>query len=71
VLQPGPQGKDSYLTAGGPRAVESETETIEVAGGTPQELVVRRTVWGPIVGDDGEAANSRWPGPRIATAPTT
>jgi penicillin amidase len=54
VLQPGPQGKDSYLTAGGPRAVESETETIEVAGGTPQELVVRRTVWGPIVGDDGE-----------------
>lgn len=54
VLQPGPQGQDSYLTADGPRAVESETETIEVAGGKPQELVVRRTVWGPIVGDDGE-----------------
>jgi len=54
VLVPGPQGKDSYLTADGLRAVDREVETIEVAGGEPQELIVRSTIWGPIVGDDGE-----------------
>jgi len=54
VLAPGPDGKDSYLTADGPRAIESETETIEVAGGEPERLVVRRTIWGPVVGDDGD-----------------
>jgi penicillin amidase len=54
VLAHGPEGKDSYLTADGPRAIESETETIEVAGGESEQLVVRRTIWGPVVGDDGE-----------------
>jgi penicillin amidase len=53
-LLPGPAGNDSYLTADGPRAIEREVEMIEVAGGGPQELVVRRTTWGPVVGDDGE-----------------
>ena len=54
VLVPGPEGKDSYLTAGGPRAIESDTETIEVAGGKPESLAVRGTIWGPVIGDDGE-----------------
>lgn len=53
VLEPA-QGKDSYQSADGPRAFEAEIETIDVAGGTPEELVVRRTIWGPVVGDDGD-----------------
>lgn len=53
VLMPGPDGKDSYLTADGPRIIEQEAESIEVADGEPEELVVRRTLWGPVVGDDG------------------
>jgi penicillin amidase len=54
IVAPAPEGKDSYLTADGPRAFESETETIEIAGGEPEQLVVRRTIWGPVIGDDGE-----------------
>ena len=30
------------------------TETLEVAGGKPESLVVRKTIWGPVIGDDGE-----------------
>jgi len=53
VLEPA-EGEEGYLAADGPRAFRSETETIEVAGGAPEELVVRNTIWGPVVGDDGE-----------------
>jgi penicillin amidase len=53
VLAPA-QGKDRYLTADGPRAVQTETEIIEVAGGRPEALAVRRTIWGPVIGDDGD-----------------
>jgi penicillin amidase len=51
-LEPGP-GAGSYLTADGPRAFDVERETIEVAGGEPVELELRRTIWGPVIGDDG------------------
>ncbi len=54
VLAPGPDGKDSYLTAAGPRSIEGEVETISVAGGESEDIVVRKTIWGPVVGDDGE-----------------
>ncbi len=46
--------KDSYLTPDGPRKFESESETLSVAGGEPETLVVRKTIWGPVIGDDGE-----------------
>jgi penicillin G amidase len=52
-LEPGPDA-GSYLTAAGPRQFEVDAETIEVADGEPVLLEVRRTLWGPVIGDDGE-----------------
>ena len=51
-LEPGPDA-DSYLAPGGARRFETESETLHVAGGEPETLVVRKTVWGPVIGDDG------------------
>jgi penicillin amidase len=51
-LQPGTE-PGTYLTAGGARAFEADEEILEVAGGEPVELSVRRTIWGPVIGDDG------------------
>ena len=53
ALAPGPGGKQSYLTADGPRAFETEIEVLNVAGGESEELAVRKTIWGPVIGDDG------------------
>ena len=52
-LERGPTD-DTYLAPGGPRPFERETETLEVAHGKPESLVVRKTIWGPVIGDDGE-----------------
>jgi len=52
-LEPGPDS-GSYLTGEGPRAFEVDRETIEVAGADSVTLELRRTVWGPVIGDDGE-----------------
>lgn len=54
ALAPGPEGKDSYLTPAGPRAVETEIETIAVAGAASEALAVRKTIWGPVIGEDGQ-----------------
>lgn len=42
---------DEYLRDGELIPLEERTETIEVAGGTPQEITVRSTVHGPILSD--------------------
>lgn len=52
-VEPGPAA-DSYLAPGGPRKFDVEQETIEVANGAPERLAVKKTVWGPVVGRDGE-----------------
>ncbi len=52
-LEGGPR-KDIYLTPNGPRKVESESEMLLVAGSEPETLIVRKTIWGPVVADDGE-----------------
>ncbi|MBM4218462.1 MAG: penicillin acylase family protein [Gammaproteobacteria bacterium] len=52
-LEAGPEA-DTYLTADGPRAFELDRETIEVAGADPVTLELRRTIWGPVIGDDGD-----------------
>lgn len=52
-IEPGPDA-GSYLTGDGPRAFEVDRETIEVAGAESVPLELRRTVWGPVIGDDGE-----------------
>jgi penicillin amidase len=52
VLEPDPTNADGYLTPEGPRALERHAETIEVAGGNPETLVVESTVWGPVIDRD-------------------
>jgi penicillin G amidase len=47
-LERGPDA-DSYLTPDGPRRFESEIEALSVAGGEPEMLVVRKTIWGPVI----------------------
>ena len=53
AIAPGPEIGTTYLTADGPRAFEEDVERLEVAGGEVEELVVKRTIWGPVIGDDG------------------
>ncbi len=57
VLEPDPASPDRYLTPEGPRALEHRVETIEVAGGKPETLVVESTIWGPVI--DRDAAGRR------------
>ncbi len=52
-LERGPTD-DTYLAPGGPRPFERETEPLEVANGKSESLVVKKTIWGPVIGDDGE-----------------
>ena len=54
ALAPGPVDGMTYLTADGPREFEEDIERIEVAGGEGEELIVKRTIWGPVIGEDGE-----------------
>ena len=53
TLEPAPGSPDSYLTADGPRAFEFDEEILEVADAPAETLVVRRTIWGPVIGRDG------------------
>jgi penicillin amidase len=52
-LAPGSEGIGTYLTAEGPRAFETAVEVLHAAGGQSEELAIRRTIWGPVIGDDG------------------
>jgi penicillin amidase len=54
VLEPGPEVATTYMTPEGPREFDEAIERIEVAGGETQELVVKRTIWGPVIGKDGD-----------------
>ena len=51
-LEPGPE-PGTYLAPGGPRRFEEESETLDVAHGEPEKLVVRKTIWGPVIAKDG------------------
>jgi penicillin amidase len=53
-LEPGPEIATTYMTPEGPRDFDEAVERIEIAGGETQELVVKRTLWGPVIGEDGE-----------------
>lgn len=52
-IEPGPDSA-SYLAPDGPRKFEIEQETLEVAHGEPERLAVKNTIWGPVIGQDGE-----------------
>jgi penicillin amidase len=62
ILRPGSQ-PDTYLTPGGERKFSEFREQIGSKGESSQELVVRETIWGPVLDDhsypDGELA-VRW-----------
>jgi penicillin amidase len=45
----------TYLTAGGPRKFTTYLETIEVKGGEPEEILVRETIWGPLLEKTSDA----------------
>jgi penicillin amidase len=61
VVRPG-AARNTYRTPDGDREVETYVERIEIRDGADQSLVVRETIWGPIVDDvdypDGEIAVS-------------
>ncbi|MGB5411323.1 MAG: penicillin acylase family protein [Woeseiaceae bacterium] len=61
LLQPGSEA-GTYRTPGGERSFESHIETIEVKDGDPVELIIRETIWGPVLDDleypDGDIAVS-------------
>ena len=62
ILRPGSQ-PDSYLTPEGERTIVHHKEQINIKGELPREIVVRETIWGPLLDDhdypDAELA-VRW-----------
>lgn len=48
ILRPGSQ-PNTYLTPGGERRFSEFHERIDVKGESPQDFVVRETIWGPVV----------------------
>ena len=44
----------TYLTADGPRKFTTFRETIKVKGSEPQEILVRETIWGPVLENDAD-----------------
>jgi penicillin G amidase len=52
LLEPDPANPEAYLAPGGPRALERETETIDVKGEKADTLVVESTIWGPVIDRD-------------------
>jgi penicillin G amidase len=67
LLRPG-AARDSYRTPDGEKQFDIHDEVIDVAGGTPETLTVRDTIWGPVLDGveypDGELAVS-WIGDRV------
>lgn len=62
VLELDPRDSEKYLTPGGWRTIETVASPIEVADGDPRSFTVRRTVFGPVVGElaDGRPYAVRW-----------
>ncbi|HKY00872.1 MAG TPA: penicillin acylase family protein [Steroidobacteraceae bacterium] len=57
-LEPGPDA-DSYLTPAGPRRYELANETLAVSGGDPETLVIRKTIWGPVLESEEDVEGKR------------
>jgi penicillin amidase len=54
IVEPVAGQPQAYATPDGPRQFERHEESIEVAGGDPETLIVRETLWGPLIGEDAE-----------------
>ncbi len=50
ILKPGLE-PESYLTPDGEKTIVSYKEQIAIKGEMPQEIVVRETIWGPVIDD--------------------
>ncbi len=53
-VEPDPDNPDAYLTPDGYRLFDIQTEVIDVRGAPSVAVDIRSTVWGPVVGHDGE-----------------
>ncbi len=60
VIERVPGAADSYRTPGGPRRIETRIEKICVAGAACEDLAVRETIWGPIMGQDAQGRSVAW-----------
>lgn len=54
IVRPG-AAPGTYLTPQGPRKFTIYRETIQVKGGDPEEMLVRETIWGPVLRNDAYA----------------
>lgn len=63
-LEVDPDDPGRYRHDGEWRAFETETVTLDIAGGDPREITIRRTHFGPVMPDDGsgETYAVRWGG---------
>jgi len=46
---------ETYVTPGGPRKFTTYRETINVKGGESEEMLVRETIWGPVLESDTDS----------------
>jgi penicillin amidase len=62
VVEVDPEDPERYRTPEGMKPFEVESETIQVRGGSPETVRVKKTVWGPVVGEDvrGRPLALRW-----------
>ena len=54
IVRPG-DAPETYLTPLGPRKFTTYSETINVKGGESEEMLVRETIWGPVLGNDADS----------------
>ena len=54
IVRPG-DAPETYLTPGGPRKFTTYRETINVKGGESEEILVRETIWGPVLENDADS----------------
>ena len=50
IVRPG-AAPGTYLTSQGPRKFTTYKETINVKGGDPEDILIRETIWGPVLED--------------------
>jgi len=54
IVRPG-DAPETYLTPGGPRKFTTYRETINVKGGASEEILVRETIWGPVLDNETDS----------------
>ena len=62
ALELDPKDPGRYRTPDGYRRLQEHTEIIRIRGAAPRTLVVRSTIWGPVIGSDtsGNLRALRW-----------